>query len=488
MLVEMRKKNSRCNREDCEITLTMRVQRKRGQVIAAFVLISWIMNLAFTALYNRPHDIMYAESLTYKVPLLASQGSLENNSHAELRSPWRRSKRRRGLRLRRPEIQPNPKSLSANSTFSACLLIKDDNEILNEWLAYHYFVLKLRHLIVAVDPLSSESPSMILQKWQSITDLEVIEWSDPNYMPHEFLEKGHPPRHEMQKDSDFEETLMASDLLEISNHRYRQRVFLAQCMKKHRQLGHSWVVHIDTDEYVVASKLLRQMRPDYVSIPPMDQPGSVLTLLQQVVEKTHSLLNYPCISMLRVIFGSVESHKEFRDQKVPEFYNSTAFETMRWRYHGLPHNMSIHGNPKVILDVAAIPEHYFSDVVFSIHRPVMALCSRNSDLIFSSFRRQPIAVNHYLGSWERYSGRQDKRRSREKYDAKANQRRGTDDGIRPWLRGFVETVGDQKAKALLGEQYIARIKTRGPKHNITATKNTMNSHLNVSVARPMVTK
>jgi len=33
-------------------------------------------------------------------------------------------------------------------------------------------------------------------------------------------------------------------VMEVSNHRYRQRVFLAQCMKSFRQAGLSWVVHI----------------------------------------------------------------------------------------------------------------------------------------------------------------------------------------------------------------------------------------------------
>ena len=46
--------------------------------------------------------------------------------------------------------------------FSACLLIKDNNIILPEWLAYHYTVLPLRRLIVAVDTLSHTDPSQIL--------------------------------------------------------------------------------------------------------------------------------------------------------------------------------------------------------------------------------------------------------------------------------------------------------------------------------------
>ena len=318
-------------------------------------------------------------------------------------------------------------------------------------------MLNLRSLIVAVDPLSVQSPSSILSRWRLVTDLHVLEWSDDNYMPADFLDNDVPPEEYMQKREDFDHSPNITDaaLLEISNHRYRQRVFLAECMKRHRKMGNSWVVHIDTDEYVVASKLLRQMKPDYLTIPPMDEPGSVLSLIQQAVTKTSSLVSYPCISMLRVLFGSVESAPRYRDADVPPGFNSTSFETLRWRYHALPHNMTIHGNPKVILDVAAIPQKYLPDVAYSIHRPVPEYCHKNKDLTFTSFRKQPIAVNHYLGSWERYSGRQDRRRSRAVYDAKANQRRGRDDGVRPWLRGFVRAIGRDTAAKLLGGDYLA---------------------------------
>jgi hypothetical protein len=199
------------------------------------------------------------------------------------------------------------------------------------------------------------------------------------------------------------------------------------------------------------------MKPRYVVIPPIEQPGSVLSLIQQVVEKTARNVNYPCISMLRVLFGSVESSIDEQNVGVPEQYNATAFESLRWRYHALPHHAELHGNPKVILDVQAIPANYFEDtIVFSIHRPVREYCPKHSELAFSNFRKQPIAVNHYLGSWERYSGRNDKRRSRDKYDMKATVNRGHDDGLRTWLSGFVESVGPINAAKLLGDQYLSR--------------------------------
>lgn len=189
-------------------------------------------------------------------------------------------------------------------------------------------------------------------------------------------------------------------------------------------------MHIDTDEFVVASKLIRQMNPEYVELPQMEQPGSLLRFIQQVVQITGDLVNYPCISMLRILFGSKESSVEAQQAEVPKEFNGTAFETLRWRHHGLPHNKTIHGFPKVILDVGAIPKRYFEveKPIFSIHRPIRQFCPKIDDLAFGKFRRQPIGVNHYLGSWERYAGRNDNRRSKDVYNAKADAHHGHDDG------------------------------------------------------------
>lgn len=460
--------------DDCESSVTMRVRCRRWQLLILITLlavVSFAINISlFVEHSNELTTTIPQESESEQDddhPLSQTQNTTkyERNVAEEFfgkktattkKKPSQNKSRRKRKKKERIKVEPNPLSLTSNATFSACLLIKDDNEILNEWLAYHYHVINMRTLVVAIDPTSSESPSKILQKWRLLTDLEVLEWTDEMYMPEEFMQSGQAPSQYMQTASDFEKPIGREALLEISNHRYRQRVFLAKCMKNMRKKERSWVMHIDTDEYVVASKLLRQMKPDYLTIPPMETPGSVLSLLQQAVEKTAEPISYPCISMLRVLFGSIESPLEERSQNVPAGFNATKFDTLRFRNHALPHKMANHGNPKVILDVSAIPLTYFpDDIVYSIHRPVELFCNKNKELTFTSFRKQPIAVNHYLGSWERYSARSDKRRSRQVYDTKATASRGKDDGVRNWLLGFVETMGRDTVASLLGKAYLA---------------------------------
>lgn len=64
---------------------------------------------------------------------------------------------------------------------SACLLVNDENPRLPEWLAYHYHVLPLRSIIVAVDPVSRQQPNEILYRWPRM-GMEVEIWQDIDYL------------------------------------------------------------------------------------------------------------------------------------------------------------------------------------------------------------------------------------------------------------------------------------------------------------------
>lgn len=444
----------------CESSVMFNVRFRRSkllnQLLPVLALFSVFVNVYLLA--NRKRDIVsfLDHSLTSFVPEKAVSMTALLKTKEEiiaLELDEKKKRRHQGPKL----LIPKPPALADNATFSACLLIKDDNAILSEWIAYHYHTMNLRHLIVAVDPNSVESPEKILHRWRRLTDMNVSEWSDADFMPQMFLDTGYPPKEYLQDESDFE-GMGTKALLEISSHRYRQRVFLAKCLRQFNEMGKTWTMHIDTDEFVVPSKLFRNLGADYVKSQNITKPGSVLRLLQRTAKKTPALINYPCVSMMRLLFGSVEDGTKAEDRvSVPSVFNSTAFETLRWRYHAPETNMTYHGNPKVIIDVSAIPEQAFdTDIVYSIHRPIRSFCPKNNDLDYNSYHKQPIAANHYLGSYERYSGRSDKRRNRAIYDKKALVNAGTDDGTLPWLQGFTNAVGSELAAKLLGKQYVSK--------------------------------
>jgi hypothetical protein len=87
------------------------------------------------------------------------------------------------------KLVPTQHASTASSSFlSICLLMKDDNDILPEWLSYHYHAITLRHLIVAIDPSSQTTPLGILKRFtQHLPQFRFTLWSDVDYMPEWFL-------------------------------------------------------------------------------------------------------------------------------------------------------------------------------------------------------------------------------------------------------------------------------------------------------------
>lgn len=88
------------------------------------------------------------------------------------------------------EVSVTTSKIGDQSKGSAfCLVVKDDNELLAQWVAYHYHVFNMRQLFVAVHPSSSTSPSGILERFEQNFDLDVTIWNDDDYMPDWFLKR-----------------------------------------------------------------------------------------------------------------------------------------------------------------------------------------------------------------------------------------------------------------------------------------------------------
>ena len=124
----------------------------------------------------------------------------------------------------------------------------------------------MRDLIVAVDPSSEHSPTAILERWSNWTNLSVSIWSDEDFMPQAFLTTGyHTAPHKISgnaTESKWHEghedpATVVADTVQILNHRFRQLTFLKQCLKTFHDQGKTWVMHVDTDEFLVVNPLLR---------------------------------------------------------------------------------------------------------------------------------------------------------------------------------------------------------------------------------------
>ena len=329
---------------------------------------------------------------------------------------------------------------------SACLLIKDENHHLIEWLAYHYHVLPLRHLIVAVDPDSKTSPLKVLQRWNG-TGLKYTIWNDTDFISLYNIEK-RAKKGKMVAKSEDESKLSK---IVLHHHRERQGLFLMECYRQHKLMNHSWVIHIDTDEFVVFNRIGKDEDETNVM-----QNRELLRALprvgeQTVVEVLDKAPSHFCHSMARLLFTDKE--RDETDTMVGPF-NKKRFDSMRYIYHHYKGHY-ISGRPKVVVDLLQMPLCNFTkgEQVHSIHRPWRYLCdaSGSTELEEQGYRKSILRVNHYLGSWEDYS-LSGNGRTRDKFDKKSNSSSAggwPSLDILPWLDSFIKEVGTKRAKILL---------------------------------------
>jgi len=202
----------------------------------------------FTLGFNNNHTNDKVETESATAPEAGSSSS-SNIETSTIIYPTQKRMEKNGKK----SMAVNSEALDRDVGFSACLLIKDDNDILNEWIAYHYYTLNMKRLVVAVDPGSETSPALLLKVWNSTTDMKIDIWNDMQYMPQAFLESGKPPAEDIKQIDKFKD-VTPEEMLGINIHRYRQRVFVTECFRKIKEEKRTWALHIDTDEYVVPSE------------------------------------------------------------------------------------------------------------------------------------------------------------------------------------------------------------------------------------------
>eukprot|EP00977_Amphora_coffeiformis_P007554 scaffold1663_cov171-Amphora_coffeaeformis.AAC.9 len=335
------------------------------------------------------------------------------------------------------ELLPPPLS----ETFSACILTMDDYPILSEWISYHYHALPLRHIIAAVDPRSTVSPTPIFDIWRE-RGVTIEEWSDEDFAP---LFVNHPL------------PVNASAKKKFHRHRDRQKRFYQACCQSLQKQNRTWTTMHDTDEFIRLNtdqkmKLLGVPHP----LPSIQQPGIIMRVLKEGIQRDESFAGNKsaCISIPRVLYSSKEINQEEQqnEQAVPEGFHSIAhsLETMRYRYHNKLKGPSrrYSGLAKCILDVSKLHTGFH---VQGVHRPVLAYCPDP----FAHPRDTVFVINHYLGTWERYAYRDDARagsvRCLEAFEERSNMQTVVDQSIRDWLDGFVKAQGQDMAFLLLSE-------------------------------------
>ncbi len=330
---------------------------------------------------------------------------------------------------------------------AACLLIMDDNHFLVEWLAYHYHAANLRKIVVAVDPKSTTSPLEILGRWKENIDITV--WtSDDDYAT--------------KKDFGKMKAIVSQTFTEktpsLVDHRARQRLFYTSCLRTIKKDSEqtpqksAWTMMVDVDEFV---RVNYRISGNETSIPPIEQPGSVTSVLNLLSlpedspsssePKWKELRSSPCVPLPRVRFASNTENDSSKNQ-------SPSFLTQSYNGHAKFNDQKRNKITKAIIDLSRVP---YEDIatVDSIHMPIRTFCSRRNR--YFSPNDSLLIVNHYTGSYEQFTYRDNDARNEivadgENTKTKVNVRNAehfkeqqkfgyppqTDDEIQPWLGGF----------------------------------------------------
>lgn len=279
-------------------------------------------------------------------------------------------------------------------SFSACLMVMDDNHRLIEWIAYHYHVLRLRYLILAVDPRSKTSPWGVLRKWEPL--VKIIVWEDRKFMPQRHLRK-------LSDNSSVKEKWRL--------HGRRQGYFTSACSYAMRKTKRTYVLLVDPDEYILfddpnkTHEIINSTRR--VSIA---EKGAILNVLEEARELVPgSEYAAPCMPIPRRLFGAQESAEDERQRNVPSGYNATHFDTLRYRFRSNDTQLG-----KNIIDVSRIDPKDLKNVWEYFNGPHNVLTDPRRycfNVHYLHFHVNIFRVNHYLGSWQSYSFRNDARNS-----------------------------------------------------------------------------
>jgi hypothetical protein len=349
-----------------------------------------------------------------------------------------------------------------DSSYSSCLLWMDDNFRLTEWIAFHYYTMNLRYIVVSVDERSRTSPYEVLDKWRD--RLSIVVWTHySNFTDVDFEgllveEHGDP------------ELLDPMELIRIRSNMYvyRQVEFYQACAMHLRSRNRTWTSFHDVDEFLVVRSQPHATNSHFRN--ETKHPGAVARVVQAYtgldvpdsVDPTDLQLyrNWsvwfsvrPCFNVPRAMFSAFPSSEVDVSKGVPAYVNARRFDTLNWRYQATDH-WSSDGPGKSIIDVSRLPENARTEARTqgggTPHRPIPNHCT-HSWAVSSGL---PIVIHHYLGSWQEFSYRDDVRKGGGKTfqlwrDLSRLRNGGINNDAREWISGFVELVGEASAKELL---------------------------------------
>ena len=352
---------------------------------------------------------------------------------------------------------------SFSSVVAACLMVMDENHRLPEWLAYHSYMLPLRHVVLLVDPLSDTSPLDIVHRWRPY--VEIVVWNFTDLVGYTKKAAGRSSSFH----SSIHRHLLAQNLFypQCTTHLMRQQQQQRQQQQKQHSTEHDqeglWITFHDVDEYMYLDPTVVPNAVERMA----SQPGSIQHFLNELLQSSSSsslsnnhknqkqleyrqkVVDSNCVVMERTLFSAISEEPQRIQQDVPSYLNASHFETLSWLHRASHDYGAVNGLPKSMIFIPPQHDHVTTNSTMTnqsststvlpfsgrVHR-VLKTCPWNE----ASY--VPIRIRHYIGSWEVYTSRVDTRvggiRSRQVYLYRSQLGDTVDDAVRGWIQGFVQ--------------------------------------------------
>jgi hypothetical protein len=359
--------------------------------------------------------------------------------------------------------------------FGACLMVKDDNDLLFEWIAYHYTVLPLQYLVVGSDINSTQDPTIVLNRWTqaNITDLQY--WV---LQPSDFIHRHGDRSNNSLSNKGMLNPENSKEWKKYHHHLFvdRQKAFVTTCTEILKKAGVDWTLYIDTDEFIVWNPWSNYDEWDNLQVDGIGRESKTLQIRkefanQKLIDETkqfHPLIRHlqnsgfitECYTLPRLLVGALENRTcpfQYETQKVQRLARTQLHErfehmsTLRFFQHAKKGDFSRSKFGKVMMDLSKISDETVrSELPRNIHRPYIPHCGPAGGVHFPN---SLFYLLHYVGSWERYSARNDHRRDRQEWESRAfvdEETSACASTVHHWYGQFHRLVGEERTPFLLG--------------------------------------
>mmetsp|Transcript_5717 Transcript_5717/g.8080 ORF Transcript_5717/g.8080 Transcript_5717/m.8080 type:complete len:736 (-) Transcript_5717:371-2578(-) len=323
----------------------------------------------------------------------------------------------------------------------ACLTFEHDTErdgttvdqLLTEWLAYHYTILPLRSLIVSIDGSQTRSSTrtnnltQILGQWQRDTDLDVLVWEDEDFLDgHEILRRQKRENDGLQSNGMF-------DRVRNELQQEKQDSFLSHCFLHHSLRGTRWVAaSLDIADFVVPGEMSLEK---HISLLENETVRMSLRAPSSASEWEQSCLTFP----VEPVYPMERVVDVDESTGVPKLVNGLNLRT-RSRYFSPPQpdtvkRVEADSASWMVMDVSRMGlEEASANATLGIYQRFL---SRSCGHASSDHENGTIHALKLLPISEQMEVQDDDRR-----------RRGVH--LDSWINQFVEKVGFQTGRRLLG--------------------------------------